>query len=69
MTILNYNETTYLQENSDVAKSVASGIIPNGFEHWVKFGFMEKRTSQIFLLALCKRLIPRAVSYSLVPFA
>ncbi|MEG4503827.1 hypothetical protein QUA81_13275 [Microcoleus sp. F6_B4] len=64
MTIFNYNESTYLQENPDVAQAVASGIIPNGFEHWVKFGFIEKRTSRIFLLALCKCLIPRAVSYS-----
>ncbi|MEG4809779.1 hypothetical protein QUA82_18175 [Microcoleus sp. F8-D3] len=47
MTILNYNETSYLQENPDVAQAVASGIIPNGFEHWVKFGFSEKRTPQI----------------------
>jgi len=47
MTILNYNETTYLQKNPDVAQAVASGIIPNGFEHWVKFGFLEKRTPQI----------------------
>lgn len=46
MTILNYNESTYLQENPDVAQAVASGIIPNGFEHWVKFGFIEKRTPQ-----------------------
>lgn len=42
MTILNYNKTTYLQENSEVAQAVASGIIPNGFEHWVKFGFIKK---------------------------
>ncbi|MCC3410895.1 MAG: amino acid ABC transporter substrate-binding protein [Microcoleus sp. PH2017_29_MFU_D_A] len=47
MTIPNYNETTYLQENPEVAKAVASGLIPNGFEHWVKFGFTEKRKPQI----------------------
>lgn len=47
MAILNYNESTYLQENPDVAQAVASGIIPNGFEHWVKFSFIEKRTPQI----------------------
>jgi hypothetical protein len=69
MTILNYNEKTYLQENPGVAQAVASDIIPNELEHWVKFGFIKKRTSPIFLLALCKCLIPRAVSYSLVPFA
>ncbi|MEG4235327.1 hypothetical protein QUA40_24975, partial [Microcoleus sp. Pol11C3] len=29
------------------AQAVAAGIIPNGFEHWVKFGFIEKRTPQV----------------------
>lgn len=33
MTILNYNESTYLQENPEVAEAVLFGIIPNGFEH------------------------------------
>jgi hypothetical protein len=52
MTILNYNRSTYLQENPDVAQAVASGIISSGFEHWLKFDFIEKRSSQIFLLAV-----------------
>jgi len=33
MTLLNYNESTYLQENPGVVEAVASGIIPNGLEH------------------------------------
>lgn len=57
MTLLNYNKTTYKQENPEVAEAVVFGIIPNGFEHWIKIGFIEKRTSRIFLVALCKRLI------------
>lgn len=43
MTLLNYNESTSLQENPDVAEAVVFGIIPNGFEQWVKLGFFEKK--------------------------
>jgi hypothetical protein len=52
MIFLKYNRSTYLHENLAVAQTVTSGIIPNGFEHWVKFAFIEKRTCGIFLLAV-----------------
>lgn len=47
MTTLNFNENTYLQQNPDVADAVTKGLLKNGFEHWVKFGFNEGRTPQI----------------------
>jgi hypothetical protein len=40
MTILNYNESTYPQENPRVVEAVALGIIPNKFEHWIRFNFI-----------------------------
>jgi hypothetical protein len=43
MTLLNYNISTYLQENLAVAQAVTSGLIPKEFEHWVKFNFIEKK--------------------------
>ncbi|WP_199245925.1 transporter substrate-binding domain-containing protein [[Phormidium] sp. ETS-05] len=47
MAIPNFTESTYLQENPDVAQAVANGSYPNGFEHWVKVGFFEGRMPQI----------------------
>ncbi|WP_333049107.1 hypothetical protein [Microcoleus sp. S13C4] len=32
MTLLNYNKTTYLQENPEVVESVDFGRIANGFD-------------------------------------
>ncbi|MFB2917122.1 MULTISPECIES: amino acid ABC transporter substrate-binding protein [Aerosakkonema] len=47
MTIPNFNENAYLQENPDVAQSVANGTFASGFQHWIKLGFFEGRTPQI----------------------
>gem|GEM_PF-5808369 len=52
MTLLNYTGSTYMRENLEVAQAVTSGIICNDFELWVKFNFIEKKTSRIFLLAV-----------------
>jgi len=41
-----------MRENLEVAQAVTSGIICNDFELWVKFNFIEKKTSRIFLLAV-----------------
>jgi general L-amino acid transport system substrate-binding protein len=43
----NFDENTYLQQNPDVADAVTKGLLKNGFEHWVKFGFSEGRMPQI----------------------
>jgi ABC-type amino acid transport substrate-binding protein len=43
----NFDENTYLQQNPDVADAVTKGLLKNGFEHWVNFGFNEGRTPQI----------------------
>ncbi|HEY9865557.1 MAG TPA: hypothetical protein V6D21_15385, partial [Candidatus Obscuribacterales bacterium] len=43
----NFDENTYLQQNPDVVDAVTKGLLKNGFEHWVKFGFSEGRTPQI----------------------
>lgn len=47
MTIPNFNENTYLQENPDVAQAVTNGFFTSGFQHWLKHGFSEGRTPQI----------------------
>ena len=52
MTIINYNESTYSQENLGVVEAVASNIIPNKFNHWIRFNFSGQKTSRIFLLAV-----------------
>ncbi|MCT7953157.1 transporter substrate-binding domain-containing protein [Ancylothrix sp. C2] len=43
---MNFDEKIYLQQNSDVAEAVASGLFTSGFEHWIKHGFFEGRGPQ-----------------------
>ncbi|GAB4303028.1 MAG: hypothetical protein Fur0025_44090 [Oscillatoriaceae cyanobacterium] len=47
MAIPQFNESTYLQQYSDVAQAITNGSYTNGFEHWVKVGFFEGRMPQI----------------------
>ncbi|MDL5053438.1 transporter substrate-binding domain-containing protein [Oscillatoria laete-virens NRMC-F 0139] len=47
MTLPNFDENTYLQENLDVTEAVTSGFFISGFQHWINHGFLEGRTPQI----------------------
>lgn len=47
MTLPNFNESTYLQQNADVARAVTNGSFTSGLHHWTTFGFKEGRTPQI----------------------
>ncbi len=47
MALPNFNENTYLQQNSDVARAVTNGSFNSGLHHWTTFGFKEGRTPQI----------------------
>jgi SAM-dependent methyltransferase len=40
----NFDETSYLTANPDVAAAVKSGIVPSGAEHYVLHGFRENRS-------------------------
>lgn len=47
MALSNFNESTYLNQNADVARAVANGSFNSGLHHWVTFGFSEGRTPEI----------------------
>jgi len=47
MALPNFNESTYLNQNADVARAVANGSFNSGLHHWVTFGFSEGRTPEI----------------------
>ncbi|MEM7650236.1 MAG: hypothetical protein AAF283_13735, partial [Cyanobacteria bacterium P01_A01_bin.70] len=40
-----FNESTYLNGNSDVAAAVQAGAFSNGFEHYALFGRTEGRVA------------------------
>lgn len=38
-----FDETTYLRKNPDVAEAVEDQKLPSGFEHYAKWGYFENR--------------------------
>ncbi|HEY9734769.1 MAG TPA: hypothetical protein V6D06_00755, partial [Trichocoleus sp.] len=42
-----YDETYYLCQNPDVAEAVAQGVFRSGYDHFVQFGWLERRNPSI----------------------
>ena len=49
-TIINYHESNYLAANKDIADAVRSGAFTSGFDHFLRYGYLEDRNQ--FLASL-----------------